>query len=358
MKSFLLALGVLFSTIGLAQAPANYYNSATGTGYQLKTQLYNIIKDHDNQSYAALWNLYKHDAFRDVYAYYENDGTLLDMYSENPSGTDPYNFYTGTNQCGNYSGEGSCYNREHTIPQSVFGSGVPRTDGHHVVPTDGYVNNKRSNFPFGNAVSNGGWTSLNGSRVASSAVSGHSGNVFEPIDEFKGDFARIHFYFATRYQNQISSWNYAMFNGTSNQVFKDGFLDVLLQWHENDPVSEVEIARNNRVYQFQDNRNPFIDNPDYVHEIWGYSSTYSIAELEQIYVSVYPNPAKDQRINISTDKQIETITLINLNGQIIQQINQPTSQNHTYTLDNLPQGFYILNLNVENQNITRKIIVN
>src|SRR5690606_39825219 len=89
-------------------------------------------------------------------------------------------------QCGNYSGEGSCYNREHLIPQSVFNEGSPmKTDGHHVVPTDGYVNGQRSNHPIGK-VSSASWTSTNGSKKGTSAVPGYSGTVFEPIDEFKG----------------------------------------------------------------------------------------------------------------------------------------------------------------------------
>lgn len=355
MKKNLLFLAVLLGLTTFAQAPAGYYNTATGTGYTLKTQLYNIIKDHNSQSYNDLWSLYNHSAFKDNY--YENDGTLLDIYSEKPNGTDSYTYTLVSDQCGNYNGEGSCYNREHLIPQSVFNDASPmRTDGHHVVPTDGYVNGQRGNHPIGK-VSSASWTSTNGSKKGSSAVPGYSGTVFEPIDEFKGDVARIYFYFATRYQNQITSWNYAMFNGTSTQVFTNGFLDILLQWHENDPVSEMEIARNNRVYQFQGNRNPFVDNPQFVHEIWGYSSTYSRDGFEAVSVSVYPNPASE-KINIETDKEVQEITLINLNGQIIQQVKKPVPQGNVYSLDNLSQGFYLLKVGVDNKKITKKIIVN
>lgn len=356
MKKNLFFLAFLLGANVFAQAPANYYNSATGTGYTLKTQLYNIIKDHDSQGYGALWNLYKHESYKDYY--YENDGTLLDIYSEKPNGADSYTYTVGQNdQCGNYNSEGDCYNREHLIPQSVFNQNSPMvSDGHHIIPTDGYVNGQRSNHPIGK-VSSASWTSTNGSKRGSSAVSGYSGMVFEPIDEFKGDIARIYFYFATRYQNQISSWNYAMFNGTSTQVFTNGFLDILLQWHENDPVSDMEIARNNRIYQFQDNRNPYIDNPEFVHDIWGHSSTFSITDFEPVMVSVYPNPASE-KINISTDKEVQEITLINLNGQIIQQVKKPAPQSGVYTLDNLSRGFYLLNVVVENSKITKKVIVN
>lgn len=257
----------MFTAIGFAQIPSEYYSTATGTGYTLKTQLYNIIKGHTDNGYAGLYTTYQTS---DVDNFYENDGTILDMYSENPSGTDPYTYTTGTTQrCGNYSVEGDCYNREHIIPQSVFSEQSPMvSDAHFITPTDGKVNGIRSNYPHGN-VSSATYTSQNGSKLGSSAVSGYSGTVFEPINDFKGDIARMYFYFATRYENTVAGYSYAMFNGTSNQVFTTAFLNMLLAWHAQDPVSAREIARNNAVYARQNNRNPFIDHPEYVNQIWG-----------------------------------------------------------------------------------------
>ncbi|EJF99843.1 endonuclease I [Flavobacterium sp. F52] len=257
----------MFTAIGFAQIPSGYYSTATGTGYTLKTQLYNIIKSHTDNGYAGLYTTYQTS---DVDNFYENDGTILDMYSENPSGTDPYTYTTGTTQrCGNYSVEGDCYNREHIIPQSVFSEQSPMvSDAHFITPTDGKVNGIRSNYPHGN-VSSATYTSQNGSKLGSSAVSCYSGTVFEPINDFKGDIARMYFYFATRYENTIAGYSYAMFNGTSNQVFTTAFLNLLLTWHAQDPVSAREIARNNAVYARQNNRNPFIDHPEYVNQIWG-----------------------------------------------------------------------------------------
>lgn len=380
MKTIFYSLVGLFSMSLFAQAPANYYNSATGTGYQLKTQLHNIIKDHTQLTYNELRDdVYKSNStingFRDKY--YENDNTILDIYSENPNGTDPYNFNIN-NTCGNYSSEGDCYNREHLIPQSYFNSQSPMySDAFHVWPTDGKVNGWRNNLPFGvvsgttSSPCNSGATntpchSQNGSKKGSNLNSGYSagfsGTVFEPIDEFKGDIARVYFYFATRYQDKMSNFYNnssdvkAMFDGSNDKVFNDTFLSILLQWHQQDPVSQRELDINDLVYSFQENRNPFIDNPDYAYQIWGIPA--SVSDIEPVYVSIYPNPSKDQRINITTDKEIEEIRLINLNGQIIQQIKYPNSQNNTYTLDNLPSGFYILNLNVDNQNITKKVIIN
>ncbi|UWY27968.1 endonuclease [Flavobacterium sp. TR2] len=267
MKKNYFLLLLFLTTLGFAQIPSGYYSTATGTGYTLKTQLYNIIKGHTDNGYAGLYTTYQTS---DVDNFYENDGTVLDMYSENPSGTDPYNYSTGSTQrCGNYAAEGDCYNREHIIPQSVFNEQSPMVaDAHFITPTDGKVNGMRSNYPHGN-VSSATYTSQNGSKLGSSAVSGYSGTVFEPINDFKGDIARMYFYFATRYENTVAGYSYAMFNGTSNQVFTTAFLNVLLAWHAQDPVSAREIARNNAVYARQNNRNPFIDHPEYVNQIWG-----------------------------------------------------------------------------------------
>jgi len=268
----LLIVGLLFSVANIfAQIPTGYYDGTVGlTGAALKTKLWEIIKNgHQDKGYDGLWTAY-YTTDRDKY--YENDNSLLDMYSEKPTSTDSYNFTLGSNQCGvggNYNSEGDCYNREHTIPQSSFNDGYPmRSDVHHVLPTDGYVNNRRGTYPYG-VVASSSWTSTNGSKLGSSAVNGYSGTVFEPIDEFKGDFARIIFYFATRYENIISTVSFPMFGNSAYPGISSWSLPMLLQWHTNDPVSEKEINRNNAAYSFQGNRNPFIDHPEYVNSIWG-----------------------------------------------------------------------------------------
>ena len=265
MKQKLLLLTFLFSIYSFAQIPSGYYSTSTGSGYVLKTQLYNIIKGHTDNGYAGLWTTY---ATSDRDNQYENDNTIIDMYSENPTGTDPYNFTYSTDQCGTYSVEGDCYNREHIIPQSTFGSAAPMvSDAHFITPTDGKVNGVRSNYPHG-TVATATSTSLNGGKLGSSSVAGYTGTVFEPINEFKGDIARMYFYFATRYENTVAGYPFAMFNGTTNQVFTTAFLNMLLAWHTQDPVSAREIARNNAIYARQINRNPYIDHPEYVQAIW------------------------------------------------------------------------------------------
>lgn len=252
-----------------------YYASADGlTGYALKSELHNIIDSHSTQSYSALWSFYLSYG-RDTY--YENDGSILDIYSESPTGSDPFNFTAGSDQCGSYRGESDCYNREHAFPRSWFGGAVSpmNTDVHHIFPTDGYVNARRSSYPYGE-VGSASYTSSNGSRLGGAASGlGYSGTVFEPIDEFKGDIARAYFYMATRYEDVVSGWENqssygdAALNGTSNQVFENWFLNMLLNWHAQDPVSQKEIDRNDAAYSFQGNRNPFVDHPQLVGEIWG-----------------------------------------------------------------------------------------
>ncbi len=268
---FLLA----FSLVGLniwAQAPANYYNGTEGlTGAALKTKLSQIITGgHRDNGYDGLWTAYK-TTDRDYF--YENDGTILDMYSENPTGPDPYNFTYRTDQCGNYGSEGDCYNREHVVPQSLFGKRAPMvSDVHHIRATDGKVNGMRSNYPFGK-VKTASWTSKNGSKVGSSASPGYYGTVFEPIDNFKGDVARMILYFVTRYESQLSTFNSGdMLGNTAFPGLLDWELNQLIQWHLQDPVSAEEIARNNASYDYQGNRNPFIDHPQWVQSIWGGSN--------------------------------------------------------------------------------------
>lgn len=268
-KSIVLAV-VCLAGMASAQAPAGYYDQAQGlTGAALKTKLSEIISaGYRTQSYDALYTAY---ANGDIDRYYENDGSILDMYSENPNGSDPYNYGPGSAQrCGNYSSEGDCYNREHVMPQSIFNQNSPMvSDFLHIRPTDGKVNGMRGNYPFG-VVGSATFTSRNGSKLGNNIAPGGSGTVFEPVNEFKGDIARMIFYFVTRYQNQIPSFQSGtLLNGTTYPSLPDWEKNLLLQWHAQDPVSPTELYRNNVAYTFQGNRNPFVDHPEYATAIWG-----------------------------------------------------------------------------------------
>lgn len=268
--SFLLLLFYIISFSVFAQIPAGYYNAAVGkTGAGLKTQLSSIISTGAvDKGYDFLYTIYQTS---------DNlpNGKVWDMYSLKSNGTADYYFTHGGDKCGGYSNEGSCYNREHTFCDSWLGAASPqRSDAHHLIPTDGYVNNRRSSFPHGK-VSNASWTSSNGSKLGSSdASTGYSGTVFEPIDEFKGDFARMYFYVATRYESKIAGWKNngsadAILNGTSYPAFDTWFYTLMLQWNALDPVSQKERNRNDAIQVYQKNRNPFIDYPELAEYIWG-----------------------------------------------------------------------------------------
>ncbi|MFD2561359.1 endonuclease [Aquimarina rubra] len=281
MKTKLLLIALCTFCIGFSQVPAGYYDSATGSGYTLKTQLKNII-DSDNDGltpefqstdpgYAGLYTTY---VTSDSDFYYENNGTVLDMYTENPTGMDvkEYTHFTDQDPGSGGTAEGQFYNREHIIPQSVFSQVTPqRSDAHFVVPSDKFVNGARGSLPFGR-VETANLTTTNNSKRGNNLDAGYSAGytatVFEPIDEFKGDIARMHFYFATRYEDNVAGYSYTMFNGTSDQVFDDTFLSILVTWHLLDPVSQRELDRNDAIFARQNNRNPFIDHPEYVQMIW------------------------------------------------------------------------------------------
>ena|GEM_PF-439084 len=269
LPSLILLFLFLFNSL-FAQIPPGYYDGAIGkTGAVLQVALYNIVKNHTQVSYTpGVWN-----------AFYTTDvkpnGKVWDMYSDIPGGTPPYEYTLGTSQCGTSYQEGDCYSREHSFPKSYFNSAAPMyTDLHHLFPVDQYVNGTgHNNYPYG-TVSSPAYTSQNGSKRGPCSYPGYTGTAFEPLDEYKGDFARAYFYMATRYQDLIASWSAndpyadAILNGTSYPAFKNWFKNMLLEWNAADPVSAKEIARNNAVYAIQHNRNPYIDHPEYVTDVW------------------------------------------------------------------------------------------
>ena len=261
-RSVLLLL--LFATANLwAQIPTGYYDNASGKdGDELKTALHNIIKNHTVVSYGRLLEAF---AYTDC----KPNGTIWDIYSNIE--------YSLSGNCGTYDEEGDCWNREHTWPQSWFNEkSTPRSDLFHVYPTDGFVNGKRSNYPYGE-VDNPKYTSGNGSKLGPCVTSGYSGTAFEPIDEYKGDIARSYFYMSVRYVGEDSGWGTSAM--TNKSEIKDWAMTMLLRWSDQDPVSQKEIDRNNAVYGYQGNRNPFIDHPEYARMIWdpNYTPTSSYA---------------------------------------------------------------------------------
>ncbi|MEJ7627472.1 MAG: endonuclease [Ferruginibacter sp.] len=262
---------------------ANYYSSiTTQTCAPLKTALSSII----NNGVVLLPYGSIDDVNHPTTDDHLNDaGTqtiVWDMYSDNPAGAEAYT-YTFAQAGSSASAEGQGWNKEHTFPNSWFSqtsstNNFPGSDLHQIVPTDIYVNAQRGNLPYGivGTVTN---TYTNGSKKGTSqtAIPNYTGEVFEPIDAYKGDLARITLYMVTRYENEIPTWeNYqatgdAVMDGLTFPSVEPAYLQMLLAWHAADPVSVKETERNETVFNFQGNRNPFVDHPEYVQSIWGTS---------------------------------------------------------------------------------------
>lgn len=286
MKEKLFSILLLLAMVSKAYAeiPQGYYDDAIGkSGNALQTTLSTIIK-HSDPGYDNLWSIYQTTDRRP-------DGKVWDMYSNSS------NFTFGSDQCGNYGGEGDCYNREHSVPKSWRG-GSKYSDAHMVVPTDGYVNNRRGNYPFGEVGSSSYVSDNSFSKLGTCKTSGYSGTVFEPNDEYKGDFARIYFYAATRYYSECGSWSGDGFSGSF--PYLDEWVRVMmLRWHELDPVSDKEIQRNDAVYASrQGNRNPFVDYPELVDLIFGAQTTTPFAPADVAEYPVMESPTDNEAVDM------------------------------------------------------------
>ena len=274
MNRLLSSLWLLAIALGTwAQGPndsGTYYQAADGKrGAELKTALCHIIYNRTERSYGDLWT-----DFQTTDA--KPDGKVWDMYSNATE------FTFGTHQDrGSGNAEGQFYNREHSWPNSWFGGKVQPmyTDLHHLYPTDKYVNNKRSNYPFGETAGESYKSAGDFSKLGRCTYSGYTGTVFEPNDEYKGDFARTYFYIVTCYEEKLADWynNYSESQPTLDGSTYPGLaawqLEMLMRWAEADPVSQKEVNRNNAVAGIQKNRNPFIDYPGLEQYIWGSRKT-------------------------------------------------------------------------------------
>ncbi|MDR1584885.1 MAG: endonuclease, partial [Prevotellaceae bacterium] len=215
IKPVLFLWALVAASIVYAQPRQGYYSSAEGKAERtLKTALYDIIKGHTVVSYADLYDVYQTS---DITA----DGKVWDMYST-------CTWTPGQKKCGNYSNVCDCYNREHSIPQSWFDEKSPMvSDAFHIYPTDGKVNGQRSNYPFGECGSGSVLNNGKG-RLGTSTFAGYSGTVFEPDNEYKGDFARTYFYFATRYENSMTTIEGASFSGNTYPALSSWSVSLFL----------------------------------------------------------------------------------------------------------------------------------
>ena len=340
--------------------PQGYYDQANNlSSDELKEALHQIISNHV------------------IFPYTSNSTDTWDILQQSDQDPNENNnmilVYTGRSQekgyrdgSGNYSqyenGNGTqsnSWNREHIWPKS---HGFPDeddnayTDVHNLKPCDRSVNSSRGtkDFDFGG----------NQHSEASDCLT--DSDSWEPPDYVKGDIARILFYMVVRYDPGVDHENntfdlelvdYTTPNNTEPIL---GKLSSLLDWHLSDPVDDFEINRNEIIFGFQQNRNPFIDHPNLVNYLWGdnvglvWNDNLTLPENEIIKTIVYPNPSSGV-INFSFDMQNEIIEIFNLNGQNI--FNKMIDNSNSVELD-LPSGIYFLRSNTKSGIYNSKIIIN
>lgn len=238
-----------------AQIPANYYNSAIGKqSSELKTALHQVINKHISLSYIGLSSTFKTTDWHP-------NGYFWDMYSEIQR-----SYW-------------SDLNREHCMPKSWFAISSGNEDQYpigcdvnNLFPSDENVNSAKSDYALGVA-GNSAFLSNSNCKVGANTYPGYPGTVFEPANEYKGDFARTYMYMVTCYEDYANVWRntgtLSMLQRNTYPVFNAYAIKLLLEWHRSDPVSSKEINRNNAVYSLQQNRNPFIDYPLLAEYIWG-----------------------------------------------------------------------------------------
>ena len=337
-KTLSILIVLVIITINLtAQIPGGYYDAATGkTGEDLKEALYNIIKGHTEKSYGdARYILDEADVDVDV------AGNVLLIYCNySVSGT---------------WDAGKTWNREHVwaksrgigdVSNSTRGAG---SDLHNLRACDPGINSARNNRWFGECnepyVDNG---------TETGSYTGSANWVWKPRNEDKGDAARIIFYMATRYEGEgdepdLEMVDYFPADKYTNEPVH-ALLSDLLDWHYEDPVSSFEINRNNIIYNYQKNRNPFIDHPEYVGEIW---KRTGIISNKAASVVLYPNPAKNE-INIRSDVNFEHIAIINTMGVTVKELQN--IEKPIYVGD-LPNGQYIVILQSQNSNVALPLVI-
>lgn len=343
-----LILGIVAQVTFAQNTIPAYYNGIDFTlnGTALKAVLATrIINTHTNElSYPDLWN-----ALKIVDQNPENSSQVVLLYGW-PGVTSGQNARVRSkNSNGGNNGD---WNREHTYARSL---GTPNLetneaneDAHHVRATDVQKNNARGSIKFSSGSGN----------------SGSSNGGWYPGDEWKGDVARMMMYMYLRYGTQCLPANVG--NGSTANT-PDGMIDLFLQWNADDPVSAVELQRNNYMNSngtyAQGNRNPFIDNPFLATKIWGgpvADDTWSLLSthrLEPLEFGLYPNPTDDQTIFVSTNEQVDQITIYSVDGRLVQEIKNPVFNGTEYRIDNLSSGFFMIQLKSETKQSTKKFIV-
>lgn len=295
---FVLSLMCLVHIAVFAEIPAGYYSLAQNKKKDaLKTALHELASPQKVLKYGGgagyTWEgFYKADR--------NADGSVIDMYSN------IVRYFNGYNSVADM-------HIEHSLPKSWWGGYEWNVykDLFHLYPSDGSTNMSKSNNPLG--VVTGTPTKDNGvSKIGPASYPGYTGNVFEPADEFKGDFARSYFYVSTIYEDLAPYWDSPMMNKNTYPVWTPWAIQLLRQWHQQDPVSIKEQLRQEAVYNIQGNRNPYIDYPDLVNYIWGSDTTKVYPfEVETNAYLIAPKPGDklDYDVILQGDSSTKIITI-------------------------------------------------
>lgn len=269
----------------ISAIPSNYYNSVNGLAdSDLKTALHKLIYNHTEvKSYSALPEYFRT--------------------TDNLPGTDYWWDMYSDMEVSMYIKFGDYMNREHCFPKSWWGGSTSTpayVDLFHLYPAEADANQAKSNYPLGEVVTSTFDNGVVKVGYATTGQGGGSSKVFEPNEEYIGDFARTYFYVVTCYQNL--TWapkNMYMLEQNAYPTLKPWAIDLLLKWHRADPVSQKEVNRNEAVYGFQGNRNPFIDHPELVEYIWGnkVGQKYTVGGSQPVGDPELTTPVQDMALD-------------------------------------------------------------
>ena len=290
MRYFSLFIMVISTIIMYADIPAGYYDKAVGKkDAELKTAMHEIIESHTRIEYGSkgTWEVFRTS---DVRA----DGSIWDMYSA------VVRYFPE-------SGSHPDMHIEHSVPKSWWGEESTfiydaSFDLHHLVPSDASANMSKSNRILGVVDESIDKPTLdNGvSKSGKARIGDVVHSVFEPHDDYKGDFARMYMYVVTCYQDYTWQSNGVnMFNTEAYPTLNEYARELLMDWHRLDPVSVKEINRNEAVYNAQDNRNPFIDFPLLAEYLWGDSVGCAFV-MQTIETPYLVTPSHGEKIDMGT----------------------------------------------------------
>ena len=363
---FLSSLLLVFAISASGALPDGYYSNLEGKKTaDLKTALHDIICQ-DTTHYLK----YGSGVGYTWQGFYSTDRDLsnnevIDMYSDSQRYFDDNYIALG------YKGFGMTIQIEHSVPKSWWGCDIDHPDCaardlNHLYPSDGTYNNYKSNNPLG--VVTGNLAHTNGvSKIGIGTYTGYTGTVFEPADQYKGDFARSYFYIATAYQHYLYKWDQTadgnMMEGDTYPTLKPWAIELLLQWSRQDPVSDKERSRVENVFAVQKNRNPFIDYPQLAEYIWGnkkdsvfsFKAITGIKSLVSRNLSISPNPAKDH-VQLNLDETVGTYhySIYSMTGSLV---SSGDSAGRTLSVADLTSGVYSCVVDTGSERLVSKLII-